>query len=360
MRRAAGVIAAWIVAASVGWTAPAAANPTFNLTFISGTSAQAQTAFTQAAAYWSSQFADNVTINLNVGTGSLGGSVLGQAASYRVSTTYSAVRAALAADATTSVDAQAVAGLATGSTLKVYMNYTSDNPNGSGSATPYLDTSGANNTTINLTSANAKALGFSVAPSTLSGTCSSACDAFIEFNSGFSFDYDRSNGISSGSYDFVGLAIHEIGHVLGFISGVDILDQNSTGTFFTANSFVYVSPLDLFRCSTASAAAGANVDFTAGTATKNFSLDGCATSLGTFSTGVVHGDGRQASHWKDNLGLGIMDPTAGTGELLTVTALDLTAFDAIGWTPAPEPGALALGGAWLAGIWAARRRRSAA
>ena len=86
------------------------------------------------------------------------------------------------------------------------------------------------------------------------------------------------------------------------------------------------------------AAAGANVDFTAGIATKNFSLDGCATSLGTFSTGVVHGDGRQASHWKDNLGLGIMDPTAGTGELLTVTALDLTAFDAIGWTPAPEIG----------------------
>src|SRR5262249_26172948 len=59
-----------------------------------------------------------------------------------------------------------------------------------------------------------------------------------------------------------------------------------------------------------------------------------ATSLGTFSTGQTHGDGRQASHWKDNLALGIMDPTAAPGEQMLITNLDRQAMDVIGWTPA--------------------------
>ena len=36
-----------------------------------------------------------------------------------------------------------------------------------------------------------------------------------------------------------------------------------------------------------------------------------------------NGEGRQASHWKDFLGLGIMDPTFGYGELGVVTNLDV-------------------------------------
>ena len=89
------------------------------------------------------------------------------------------------------------------------------------------------------------------------------------------------------------------------------------------------------------------------------------TNLGpTFSTGTTFGDGRQASHWKDNLGIGIMDPTAGTGELLAISAADIQAFDVIGWTKAqaaavPEPGtwAMMMVGFGLVG-GALRRRRT--
>ena len=72
---------------------------------------------------------------------------------------------------------------------------------------------------------------------------------------------------------------------------------------------------------------------------KYFSLDGGTTLGPLFSNGTNFGDGRQASHWKDSLGIGIMDPTAATGELLAITQNDVVALDAIGWDAvvAPEP-----------------------
>ena len=57
---------------------------------------------------------------------------------------------------------------------------------------------------------------------------------------------------------------------------------------------------------------------------------------------VEHGDGRQASHWKDSLGLGIMDPTAAPGELLSISANDLRLFDLIGYDIAVVPEASSL------------------
>lgn len=112
--------------------------------------------------------------------------------------------------------------------------------------------------------------------------------------------------------------------------------------------------MDLFRYSSDSAADGV-IDWTASTTDKYFSLDNGATELAGFSTGKNFGDGQQASHWKDNLGIGILDPTAGSGELLVVSSLDLMAFDVIGWTPVPEPSSLLLGACGM--LLAMRRRR---
>ncbi len=300
---------------------------TFNFSPTAGTSQLAIDGFTTAGNLWSSRLTDNVTVNVNINFTALDAGILGQTSSSNRSYTYSQVYGALNADRTSATDNIAVQNLPAGSTFNMLLNRTANNPNGSGSATPYLDNDGdANNRTINVTSANAKALG-------LLGNTNTA-DASISFSNSFAWDFNRNDGISGGAFDFVGIAAHEIGHVLGFVSGVDILDGNSTSRFYNDNQFTYVSPLDLFRYSTESKNAKAS-DWTADARDKYFSLDGGVTKIANFSTGVLFGDGRQAGHWKDNSGLGILDPTGAPGELLQISENDLLALDTIGWNRVP-------------------------
>jgi hypothetical protein len=339
-------------------TSPAQAAVVFNFTFVAGTSAQAQAGFNAAAARWSNLFTDNVTLNMTVGQISLGAGILAQAGSSDTSYNYSAFKTALAGDVTSASDATAVANLAAGPSFGMMINRTSNN---GGSATPYLDNTGDNAQTITISNSNAKALGLATVAGNAFGLCASACDAGIQFGTAFTWDYDPSDGISAGAYDFVGIATHEIGHALGFTSGVDVLDfyaQPANGGPYADDEFVFVNSLDLFRYSTLSAGTAGGV--------LDFSIDRGVTNLGaTFSTGSFYGDGRQASHWKDNLDLGVMDPTAGQGELLSISANDRLAFDVIGWnlrtaTPAvPEPGTwmMMLAGFGLVGSTMRRRSR---
>ena len=326
---------------------------TFEYNFTAGTPAQAQSGFVAAGNLWSNVLSDPITVKLTVGTAALGGSILGQARTGQVTFGYSTIASALAADATSANDVLAVSNLPSGS-LPILINRTSENAS---SATPYLDNNGsANNVLIELSTANAAAIGLPVTLGTLNG-CLAACHGFIQFNSAFNFDYDRTNGITSNQFDFIGIAAHEIGHALGFISGVDVLD----GNVGLSEDQLRLSTLDLFRYSAASAALGA-LDFTASTTAKYFSINGGVASSLSFATGVAFGDGRQASHWKDGLGLGILDPTSAPGEFLTIGANDRLAMDAIGWnlTAVPEPGKpvlMALGLAVLGIGWRRRTRR---
>ena len=324
-----------------------------------GTGTSARAGFQAAADFWSSAFTDDVIINLNIGFTGLGSGILGSASSTQGLVTYSDFRNAVNADITSANDATFAATLPTGSSFDPYINRTADNPNGSGSAIAYVDNDGGNNNTqVRMNTATAKALGL------LAGN-SSLIDAAITFSSNFAFDFDRSDGIDSGQYDFVGVAIHEIGHALGFVSGVDILDINSPGTGgpFNDDLFTYVSPLDFTRFSIDSETAGADFDWTADVRSKYFSIDGGATSLvdNAWSLGTTHGDGRQASHWKDNRGLGILDPTFSNGELGIPTELDLIALDVIGFdrlqsAAVPEPSSLLMISTVAIG-WALQKRR---
>jgi hypothetical protein len=215
-----------------------------------------------------------------------------------------------------------------GATFNRLINHTLDNPDGPNSALPYVDSMNR----IGLTTANAKALGL-IGPSDLP-------DAVIRFNSDFAFDFNHGSQITPGQYDFVGAAAHEIGHALGFISGVDDIDTSngtSAGGNFSSNM------IDLFRYSQASLAAGRGfTDYTADNRLKFFSVDGGDSLVGAFSNGLVFGDARQASHWKDFQGIGIMDPTADLGERLQITFTDLRAFDVMGYTLVPEPATVIL------------------
>lgn len=287
---------------------------------------EADLGFRRAADFWEEKFTDDIIVNIETEFKDLGKDILGQAMSRTVSTNYTNIYNALSNDIISSDDTIAVNNLQPTPAFNLLINQTSDNPN-SDSEIPYLDNDGSkNNSTIWMTTANAKALDFSINKETI--------DAEITFNTKFDFDFDNTNGIEKGKFDFEAIAIHEIGHALGFISGVDILDAQILSSN-NENALKFVSTLDLYRYSDESFDKNA-LDWTADTREKYFSIDGGVTRKGTFSTGLFFGDGRQASHWKDNLELGIMDPTFAPEELGIVTDIDLLAFDVIGWDPREE------------------------
>jgi hypothetical protein len=344
-------VATGIVLSGIGAVTPANAL-TFNFIRGANITNQAYAGFQEAGALWSSLFTDNVTVNIKIDYRALDPGTLGSAGSSEQSYSYTDVYSALNSDSKSADDILAVSNLSGSSAFGLLINLTGNNPNGSGNATPYLDgNTDDNNNTIRMNTANARALGLATDPT------ESGADAEITFSSLFDWDFDRTDGtIDANTYDFVGVAAHEIGHALGFVSGVDVLDENSpyndpdTGTTYYAADYQFnnVSTLDLFRYSDLSKASNV-IDWTADARDKYFSLEGGANPIALFSNGANFGGGtppRQASHWRDSLQLGIMDPTTARGELLSINENDLRAFDAIGWdrrpvnnnaTDVPEP-----------------------
>jgi hypothetical protein len=306
----------------------------FNFNALPGTPQAVIDGFSDAAEIWSDLLFDDVTINIDIAFASLGVGILGSTVSAFHQVEFSDLVDSLVDDRTSSEDVEATSNLPTGSFLDLYINRTANNPNGAGSATPYVDNDDdANNEILEITRANAKAIGLVAASSTVD-------DGSITFSSNFSWDFDASDGITPGSYDFVSVAAHEIGHVLGFTSGVDVLDQNSESPdYYNDNIFAFVSSLDLFRYSDDSVTAGVN-DWTADARDKYFSIDGGATAIATFATGYVHGDGNQASHWEDGLGIGLMDPSLAAGVAGAISNTDILAMDVIGWNQLIPPSVL--------------------
>ncbi len=295
----------------------------FNISATAAVPLAVREAFQVAAGHWSTLLKDDIRRNVTIDY-TANASGVGQTFPVSSIASLSDIHNALIADQRSLSDLSALSHLPSGSSASLYTtNYNT--------GLPFLDNNNTdNNTSFRITRANAKALGLIPANDP-------ASDGTIKFLSSSPFDYNQADGVAPGKYDFIAVATHEIGHLLGFISGADEVDfkskPNGPGYNSLANqdNQIVARPLDLFRFSAGSVAAGADFDLRADKADKYFSVDGGATHLASFSTGAYNGNGRENQHWKDNLGLGVMDPTLALGEYGSVTARDVQALDVIGW-----------------------------
>ncbi len=154
------------------------------------------------------------------------------------------------------------------------------------------------------------------------------------------WDFSRVNDpnaeVVNNKFDFLSVTLHEIGHALGFVSGVDAfkllkIEAEENSKNISEKDIALVSPMDLFRFSEESKLSGV-FDWSSNEEIF-FSIDGGNTRIADFADGIYY----QTSHWSEKGDingnpLGIMHPVLGQGEKLDITDLDLQLLDVVGYT----------------------------
>ena len=323
-RRLAGALAA--IAAVLASAPPPAKALVINVDAPGLEASVALAAFQRAAGAWERLFTDPVAVNISLAFLPLDPVVLGETSSVLLEGPYNLIRDAMVADALAEPDDGIVAHLPASDAFTATVLGLDE------------DTAFGLNGNLSATKANLKALGFDL------DADFGARDASIFFNTDFEFDFDRRDGVSAGLTDFESVAAHEIGHVLGFDSVVDTVDL-----FAAAGLAIDLAPrtLDLFRFAEGDAPTTPQ-EFTDAARLLvpgflDFSTFGDlfpavfsdVDSTYPLSTGFFLGDGRQASHWKDDaytgMRIGLMDPSLARAESFEITAADVRALDLIGW-----------------------------
>lgn len=278
----------------------------FNVVFVLSGSIPpaAPAAFAACEAYIESFFSDPITITINVSFQVLSPGVLGSTGSSSGYVSYSPSRAQIVADMDTLVvDDTIQAFLPTTSTCPV--RYTSSS-------------SVTNETRVFFNFAAWKAVDGVVA----------GADASMTLNSSFAFDYDPSNGITTGQYSFQDIIIHETGHAMGFTSGGDF-------------RFRDMDVLDLFRFQRTDGTGDFNPDTTAEFQTRarlvafNAPNDDHNSDLVSAEYRMSDGNPYQMSHFREQTAnIGLMDPALAPGQTFYpafYSTADLAMFDAIGY-----------------------------
>ena len=271
--------------------------PTFTANFVADFGANAvaaENSWIAAANTYTRTFNDPIHINITVDAVT-GTSVFGQSNTFLTSVPYSTLQGAVVADAKSADDFTSIGA--------------------GGSVTAADPVSGTH--TWWVTTAQAKALGLIV--DNLNN------DGSTTFGAGNPFTF--SGPIAAGTYDFQGVALHEISEVMGRLG----ISGGTIGSF--ANSYSLIDEFAYTGAGTRNLKSGAGV---------NFSIDNGTTLLKLYNdTTSNHLDTRD---WAPSSQGGTGAPDAfnqfsGSGVVNPLSPVDVREMDVIGYdlTPVPEP-----------------------
>jgi len=268
--------------------------PTFTANFntnFGANAAAAQAAWIAAANILSANLQDNIHINITVDAVA-GTSVFGQSSTFLNSTSYANLRTKLVADSKTANDATAL---------------------GVGGSMTVADPTGG---TWWVSRAEAKAIGLIADDLSNDGTTT--------FGAGNAFTF--SGAIGAGTYDFQGVAAHEISEVMGRLG----LCGGTIGSF--PNSYSLVDDFSY---------TGAGVKAT-GNGAGSFSINNGTTLLKTFNNASING--LDCRDWAPGTN-DAFNQFSSSGVVNPISAVDLQVMDVIGYdfaSPTPEPATLSL------------------
>ncbi len=257
-------------------------------TSVSSAPSAFKAAIAAAVQFLENTFTNPISVNIDVGYGevdgqTLGNGALGESETFFNNYTYTQIRNALTQNAKSADQISATNSL------------------------PVADPTNGGNYWV--ATAEAKALGLQGA--------SSAVDGFVGFSNSVTFDYDDSNGVTAGTYDFNGTFLHEVTEVMGrdLFVGTDGIGPNS------------YTPMDLFHYSSAGVR-----DFV-GTTAGYFSPDGGTTNLDSFNTNP-NGD---FGDWASSAGHDSFLAFSNSGVVNGISQNDLREMNVLGYNETTIP-----------------------